>query len=311
MRYLRAADADGRTWGSPIELSTFGTFPTLAIIEGRPAVAYSVFPVLLFRRALDAAGTNWEPPVTIDNAASVGSPVSLQVVNGVQAIAYGDSVDADVHYVQASDATGAAWGVPVIAAAAANALGASCALAEVNDRPAIAYLDSTARRLYFVRAQDGNGAAWGTPLEVGTGYGCTSSVNLTMVAGRAALAWVDASLTTSGVGRFARAIDVDGLTWASSEQISTDRVYNLALVLVGGLPALTYTYSPNGENWVMYQRAVDSVGTAWSNPLRVGHVQVGTNPVKNTLIDVLDRPAFANVELYNGSQTRLNFYRGF
>ena len=57
---------------------------------------------------------------------------------------------------------GITWGTPVVADSVGDT-GAYGSLRVVNGNPAIAYLDLTNWDLKYVRANDANGVAWGTP----------------------------------------------------------------------------------------------------------------------------------------------------
>jgi hypothetical protein len=94
LRYVRASDDVGNTWGQPQTLDNEnGTkrWPTsLAVINGRPAIAYDVaLPdtddfEIRYIWAKDANGTSWGNPVKLDD----GEFASLKEVNGAPAIAY-------------------------------------------------------------------------------------------------------------------------------------------------------------------------------------------------------------------------------
>ncbi|MCC7477919.1 hypothetical protein IT575_05620 [bacterium] len=77
LRYVRAVDADGQIWGSPLIVTSGSRFrsPSLRIVDGFPAIAYfseAATPTgnatAFFVRARNSNGTgSWDPPVTIDS----------------------------------------------------------------------------------------------------------------------------------------------------------------------------------------------------------------------------------------------------
>jgi len=70
-------------------------------------------------------------------------------------------------------------------------VGRYASLAVVNDRPAIAYCDNTNDDLKFVRANDADGAVWGTPVTP-DGVGSVGFyASLAVVSGRPAIAYLD------------------------------------------------------------------------------------------------------------------------
>ena len=65
-----------------------GVFSSAAIVAGRPAIAWSDDQNLAVKyvRALDANGSAWGTPVTVDAGPEVGAKVCLLTVNGFPAV---------------------------------------------------------------------------------------------------------------------------------------------------------------------------------------------------------------------------------
>ncbi|NKB25003.1 MAG: hypothetical protein GKR87_11635 [Kiritimatiellae bacterium] len=59
----------------------------------------------MYIKALDADGTSWAPPVTVDNDGSVGTYTSMTIVNGEPAISYINGIDRDLKYVRMEGTT--------------------------------------------------------------------------------------------------------------------------------------------------------------------------------------------------------------
>ena len=165
IRYARAIDASGLTWGSPVVAGgACNNWGSLAVVNGRPAFGFEpngmTHPILAHARAADANGSAWDPPVTVDDAASPAG-LSLAVVNGNPAISYFDDIAMSLKYVRANDVNGSTWGAPVSIVALDRPT--STSLAVVNGHPAIAYIDNHDEDLGYIRATDASGIAWGAP----------------------------------------------------------------------------------------------------------------------------------------------------
>jgi hypothetical protein len=169
-KYIRATDASGTAWGTPVTLASAtstGSGASLVVVNGNPAVSYCGGSFdLLYMRANDADGAGWGAAVTLDSTGSVGGASSLAVLNGRPAIAYSDVTNGDLKYVRAGDANGTSWGTPVTVDNSVNNVGWSKSLGIVRGKPAIGYTDFTSKDVKYVRANDANGTSWGTPLLV-------------------------------------------------------------------------------------------------------------------------------------------------
>jgi hypothetical protein len=171
LRFIRALDADGTVWATAQILDgaggdNVGSNLSLQIINGNPAISY--YDVtngrLKFISALDASGTTWGTPVTVDAANNVGQFTSLQIVDGFPAISYYDVTNGNLNFVRATDANGTAWDTPLSIDGAADDVGQFTALQVAGGYPAIAYFDVTNGNLKFVRASNASGSAWTAPV---------------------------------------------------------------------------------------------------------------------------------------------------
>ncbi|HYG51826.1 MAG TPA: T9SS type A sorting domain-containing protein, partial [Flavobacteriales bacterium] len=171
VKYIRATDANGTTWGTPMTLvstGNVGQFVKMMVVNGNPAIAYydGTNGDLKFIRATNADGTAWGAPITLDATGNVGQHISMLLVNGNPAIAYHDYTNTDLKYVRATNADGSAWGAPVTVVSTVSNVGQFSSLCVVNNNPAIAYYNASSIDLYYVRATDINGTAWGAPLVI-------------------------------------------------------------------------------------------------------------------------------------------------
>ena len=161
LMYVRATDADGINWGTPLTLVSSGDqghFPRLITIAGNPAITYynNTGRALMYIRATDVNGSTWDAPITIGGN---GYYPSMAVVNGTPAVTYYDYTSYKQMYVRAVDATGAAWNTPIVVDATTFA-GQYPALIVVDGYPAISYYSEGLGDLSYIRALDASGTSW-------------------------------------------------------------------------------------------------------------------------------------------------------
>ena len=111
LRYVRANDIFGTSWGTALTLDSAGDtgqYTSLKVVDGFPAIAYYDFTAkdLRYIRALDAADSAWGAPVTVDGAGITGEYCSLDVVSGNPAISYYYYDGPALRYVRAADTAG-------------------------------------------------------------------------------------------------------------------------------------------------------------------------------------------------------------
>jgi len=94
LKYVRALDANGNAWGTPLILDSegkVGTSCSLAVIRGCPAIAYMGYDDpdyhLKYVQATDADGSEWREPVTVDTDYGFWH-CSMKEVSGCPAISY-------------------------------------------------------------------------------------------------------------------------------------------------------------------------------------------------------------------------------
>lgn len=269
LRYKRAMDTTGSVWGNPIILNTTGnggSSNSLQIVNNNPAISYfGGNDDLLYVHALDSLGNSWTNPIIIDNAGQAGHSSSLLVVNGMPAIAYRDITSSNLKYVRATDASGNNWGPPVTVDNSVNDVGTWASLQIVNGMPAISYFDATFGKLKYVRATDASGSSWGIPIsleQIGT---IGSSTTLQIVKGNPAISYYKSS---DGELKYVRANNASGTSWGNPvivDNSSYDIGLHASLQIVRGMPAISYYDAFNKD--LIYKRATDSLGSAWSAPV--------------------------------------------
>ncbi|MDA0246480.1 MAG: hypothetical protein OT477_23990 [Chloroflexi bacterium] len=264
LMYVRATDATGTAWGTPVAVQTTGTvgrFTQLLVVNGNPAIAYrnSSGSGLSYIRATDANGTTWGTPVAIGGA--FVASVSMAIVDGRPAIAYHDNFTS-LNYVRANDADGTTWGTPVVLdSSTPNGTGLNASLAVINGNPAISYqnVEGTGSQKY-IRATDTTGTTWGTAVVVDSAGAISTGGegDLAEVNGRPTMTYQrDNNLY------YVRANDATGAAWGTPQNLAPTARFT-SLTIVAGHPAISYFKYDTGD--LRYIRASNPDGTAW-NPI--------------------------------------------
>ena len=178
--YVRALDPCGETWGTPVNVgltnpnSQFGFNPSMAIVNGRPAISYYSpnTQELIYVRANDIYGNSWSNFKIADTNGNVGQMSELRIVNGHPAISYIDltnNCNNFMKYVRSLDIDGNTWGSPV----SIRELGCGCCQRSkfeiINGHPALMYRNNGGGgNLEYVRANDPDGSSWPPPQLLGT-----------------------------------------------------------------------------------------------------------------------------------------------
>jgi len=161
--YIRSVDDTGDNWGTRIVLedAQYGIEAvSMAIIDGRPAVAYTVSTSLggdweaRYRRASDVYGNAWPPGHKL-LATGCRYDISLAEINGRPAVAARTCADHDLLYLRAADSTGSAdWPEPIVVDNTDNNTGGGsapdCDMLSIGGKPAIAYCHSVSGNLMYV-----------------------------------------------------------------------------------------------------------------------------------------------------------------
>jgi H-type lectin domain len=315
IKFVRALDAYGNNWGTPVTVGAGSTATSLAVVAGAPAIAYSfqAGPAQIrFVRASDSDGAIWETPVTVAYVTNQpGNRIStaLTVVEGRPAIAYnagyfnnsGAASLAGLNFVQATDTIGSNWNAPV--SVDTGSVGQNVSVAIINGNPAMSYYDNniSAGDLKYARSVNANGSAWNPPVIVDSAGTVGDFSSLAVVDGRPAITYYDSTNTSL---KYARALDVDGVTWGAP--ITIDSRGNVgqysSLVVVSGRPCVAYSDATNGN--LKFLRALDSDGATWMEPnTLISNDSVGTF---TSMITVLGDPA---ISFFDATESDLRFLR--
>jgi len=212
--------------------------------------------------------------IQVDAGPSLGADVSAAVVNGRPAIAYSmDNMVAamEMRYIRAEDDYGSLWPAsPVVVhdGGSTNRVGYAVSMALVNGRPAIAYEDQTAGKLYYKRADDQDGASWpASPVQ--------ADVSANAAGGFCSLAVIDGYpaiceyYVSFGDLMYVRALDQDGTSWSAPYAVHSGVNLGLYSTLLEFTTTTTFpliTHMDAANNQLVFEHATDASGAAWNTP---------------------------------------------
>jgi hypothetical protein len=293
LRYLRANDISGSSWGEPLNISNFdvGISISMQVVDGKPAIAYFNGDLYdcEYVWAADIDGNAWQGSITIEgDALDIGGSPSLEVVGGKPAISYYDATNGDLKFAIRSEGSSLMeWQsvqVDVI-----DDVGKFTSQQIVNGNPAIAYYDVTNGDLKYTRSTDVNGVSWSQEITIGSSSADVGQFcSLFVVNGNPAISYYDA---TSKNLNYVRALDPDGASWAAPTfvDVTGDVGQHTSLAIINGNPAISY-YDVTNTN-LKYVRANDASGYVWGTPFTVqSNSTVG---LYTSLAEVNGNPAIA------------------
>lgn len=308
LRFCRATNANGTSWGAPVVVASTGSpglFCGLGVVNGNPAIAYwdSANGDLCYVRANDANGTSWGTPLTVDAEGNSGLSVrSMIIVNGNPAVCYGSDTGTarEVRYIRATDANGTAWGSPVVldsnTASSDTPLGGTLAI--VNGYPAACYRNWDDNYcLRFIRATDANGDSWSSPITLDTEGSVGHWSWLAVVNGNPAISYEHEIPNSISDLRYIRATNANGTAWGSPQTLDSvgNTGWMTSLAVVGGYPAISYYNGGVGD--LYYIKAKDASGSSWGKGGKVE--SVGTTGRFGVLLSVNDNPGISYYDLSN------------
>ena len=307
LKYVRAVDAIGEDWGTPVLLDTANvrSESDLLVVDGFPAVAYfdSTQKHLKFIRAKDANGTSWNTPETVDDSGNADWMLGAGIVAGNPAICYLDNNNYNLMYVRATNAQGTAWDTPMVVDDSVDT-GYDCSIAIVNGNPAISYweyIGKDADYVKFVRALDSEGATWGTPDIIEDAGGMIYLSEMRVVNGNPAVAYHD---SINNRLLFTRATNNQGSAWGTPVKLDDSGIdvgLFSSLAIIDGKPAISYVVNNSGNPQLRYVTAVDASGSSWNEPTIVGVDHTGW---WNSLADFKGQAAISS---FDSPNTALRF----
>ena len=280
--YVRALDAQGATWGTPVQLSASDSivFANLIEVNNRPALTFETrfnaagvqSNSVWYAVANDATGASWNAPQQLDyivntNSAGVGGYTPrLIMANTLPAVVYSRHYENphsySLHFRRAGAIHGTGpWGSDVTIFTNAGVLFSSVPFAvhEVDGHPAVVVLDEAPTPLVrYIRADDANGSSWPVgEVAMNQGVSGRDSLSLSFRSGRAEVAAI-----TPGQILYRR--KATGTLWLSLRDLTHPNISPGSIIFlreVAGQPAIFYqdrflrsTQVPEGSlNWMAVQ----------------------------------------------------------
>lgn len=254
IRYARAFDAEGSGWTPSASVASGTIYSNLADVGGLPAIAWKdTGGAMILRRCDDVAGFGgWDFSLILVPFYDA-THVSLAMVSGRPAVAFRESASGDLRYLRADDAAGTSWPTAFpgsdfsVLLDSTGDTGFDPCMLEVDGRPAVAYRNGTDGDLRFVRANDAEGSAWGTPVVVdGSANDVGTAPFMTIVSGVPCISYHDA---TNLDVLFARASDASGSVWSPPVTVDGPNAMGTmtSIADVQGFPALLYHDATDGS----------------------------------------------------------------
>ena len=276
---VRVTDDDGLTAGDGIMVSVTqpegwrlelvvrevpmdGMF-SAAIVNSKPAVAFTTANELRYCQAADAAGDAWNAWMAVGADPVRDGALALAVVHGQPAIAYADVDDQGPFFTRAADADGTAWAPPEPVAALTD-LGWVQMIETASNKPVIATSvgGGAGNSIQVLLATDDAGHDWLAPIVADGGASGFLSPMLDLVGGLPALTYKNAD---SEVVYSPSSGAPDGHDWVDETVVDDLGSFALSyLADVNGRPAVVYRQSA-APNDLVYVRADDGAGTSWTN----------------------------------------------
>ncbi|MCB1188284.1 PKD domain-containing protein [bacterium] len=175
-------------------------------------------------------------------------------------------------------------------------------LAEVDGQPAIAYWNSTAGDIIYLRATDNRGSSWGTPFAIATTTGdYGGKPSLAIIGGQPAVSYYWSVNAYHGYIVYKRAGDASGSIWPGETMVAgvdySIESWHNSLAEINGRPAIAFREMIGGS--LRYVRASDAAGGAWPDSVIA---MSGDNPGFHVeLLQVDGRPALCHIQQLNSA----------
>jgi PKD repeat protein len=210
LRYARAITSTGGNaadWTQKVNVDSagnVGTFTSLEVVDGCPAISYSdgSNSHLKYARATTNTGgsaLDWTQIVTVDSSGSSGGYTSLAVVDGCPAISYYDFING-LKYARAVTSTGGSasdW-TQNVALTSPGSMSVSTSLSVIGGRPAISYFDWDNGDLRFAQATSSTGGSasdWTQDIAVDSDGFVGAATSVAEVDGCPAISYYDSTNT--------------------------------------------------------------------------------------------------------------------
>jgi hypothetical protein len=254
VRFVRAADANGSSWGGFNQVTSSGLwYLNLLTANGNPAVAFTSGAGVRFNRSTDQNGGAWGSSIQVDSDGHDMAAAMLATSPALPAIAYQYLSTHTLRFIKASNSDGSSWGASVAVDSHTN-----CdihAMAIVTGRPALVYVYHDQGILKFIRANNADGSSWpASALTIQAGvwvdYPEAHTVSLAVINGLPAVAFCKYNNGDVELW-FIQATASDGSAWGQSEKVDgvtgSDRGTSNSLAQINGCPAISYRNSTDKD----------------------------------------------------------------
>jgi len=278
--YMRAFDEFGSDWNGAMPMGDTSVDAQLSTLDGVPDFLLVDETGGTFRLALDAAGSDWNDPVSLPYAFDTTSMRRLTTINGNPALFWREDSTGQLLFVRASNATGTTWPlVPSLVAPDMRSISNADVITLKNGLP-VAFYHSTNDKICMVTAADSNGDNWGAPAEIFVTLGLSLEVRGILADGNPAIfSPYDEPGGSSAIEvEYLRALDQTGSTWPQDPvRLPTVDAWDssdadaFSATIVNGMPAVAVAcwpgYPTGSGNLVAYFEALDEAGNTWANPV--------------------------------------------
>jgi len=135
LKYRNAEDQFGAAWSLSTVVDCISTtsLPEMVGCQGRPGIAYgdATYREIRFVGALNAAGSAWGKPVTLDKGTLM--PSRLFIADGRPAVFYMNDLTHEIRFVAANNLEGTSWGLPMAITPEGAAEPLKCGSDELTD----------------------------------------------------------------------------------------------------------------------------------------------------------------------------------
>jgi PKD repeat protein len=254
-------ESDG-TWDAE-GMSATHTYDTAGIFQVSLRVTDDYGDMDQISRTITAATSNWNVS-TLSTGGMYGGWPQLNEVGGEPAVIYyhEDSLEG-TYEARYRRFNGTAWGAETTISAGLEAITVTDSAVVDGNPAAVFQAGGDNWGLYYVRASDAQGGAWGAPQMIGDGtylgYG-----QMQIVEGNPAVAFANEDVDFNGSVMYTRSGDAEGNSWPTAQVIPGSNAYypvKVTFDLVDGRPAILY--NNEDSNQLQIFQATDSLGDIW------------------------------------------------
>ncbi|MCB1186314.1 hypothetical protein KDL29_04025 [bacterium] len=293
-----------------------GNHPTLAVVDGTPAISFidsqnSLTRVSYIRSLSDSGAdpSHWAPAISIREQFDEFSdpyipPTGLVVADGNPAILFAGATSFETSYIRSTSTDGMAkadWQQFALIAPGTSSGGL---LAIVDGHPAAVYWDDASQHLVYVRSATASGASpadWNNRIDIASSGTGLFGESLAVIDGRPGIACSAPSGNPSLYLHSATPAGDNQLDWAGQILLAGSAdMRNAFLAPVAGRPAITF-HDP-GTGKLRYVRADDAGGdSALAWPAAVDITATSVPFAVSPLLEVSGKPATAWFDDGSGS----------